>query len=164
MIDMDRGAQISKCGLYRYSLTRTWDFYSDQACIIMLNPSTADALVDDATIRALIRLLTHLDYGGFEVVNLFAWRATCPAVLKTVADPIGDMNDYAIFNSIKRCDIAVCAWGANPFVVQSKRGIAVRDLIYCVGKSPWCFGTTKSGAPKHPLYLKTGTALERYNV
>lgn len=163
MIDMDRSAQISVCKRYRFSLTRTWDTWQDRACIIMLNPSTADALKDDATIRALIRLLTLLDYGSFEVVNLFAWRATCPAALKTVEDPIGEVNDSYIFNSIKKCDIAVCAWGANPFVVQSKRGIAVRDLIYCVGKVPWCFGTTKSSAPKHPLYLKTGTTLEQYN-
>jgi hypothetical protein len=26
----------------------------------------------------------------------------------------------------------------------------------------YCFGVTKSGAPKHPLYIKTGTTLEAY--
>ncbi len=129
MINMEREANISSCNQYRYCLIRTWNWWRDRVCIIMLNPSTADALVDDATIRALIRLLTHLGYGGFEVVNLFALRSTDPKVLMSAADPVGPSNDSHIINSVKRCDNVICAWGAHRFVLQSKRGIEVCRLI-----------------------------------
>ena len=132
----------------------------------MLNPSTADALEDDATIRALIRLLKAQGRGGFEVVNLFAFRATDPrelaaAVVRRVA-VIGPMNNMYIVATISRCDTVICAWGAHKLVVQSMRGVGVLDLIK--DKTPMCFGTTKAGAPRHPLYLKTGTELEPYNA
>lgn len=131
----------------------------------MLNPSTADADCDDATIRALVRLLGSLGYGGFEVVNLFAYRATDPRDLKAAHarrfDVVGALNDRYIIAAIDRCDVTICAWGAAPFVVQSSRGTAVRTLVDF--RSLWSFGTTKSGAPRHPLYLKTGTALEYYD-
>ena len=161
---MERGAKISECGRYRYVLTRTWDEWSDCACIIMLNPSTADALVDDATIRALVRLLPALGYGGFEVVNLFALRSTDPSAILAAGDPVGPRNDDHIAWAIARCDIVICAWGAHRSVLQSKRGIEVYRVIDSMGRAAWCFGKTKANrAPKHPLYLKTGTELELYD-
>ncbi len=160
---MYRTALISRGDQYRFTLTRIWDRDKPKACIIMLNPSTADASKDDATIRALIRLLTALDYGGFEVVNLFSFRATDPKELATVWHPTGGMTNQCITNAIDQCDVVVCAWGAHKYVLQSKRGIEVLKLINSVGVISMCFGTTKSGAPKHPLYLKTGTELELYH-
>ena len=157
-------AVLSEFGNYRYTLTREWACGLPKACIIMLNPSTADAQVNDATIRALIRLLKALGYGGFEVVNLFAYRATDPRELKSAdarLDVVGPRNNRYIIEAVDRCDVTICAWGAAPFVVQSSRGVEVRALMS--GRSLWCFGTTKARAPKHPLYLKTGTTLEYYD-
>jgi len=159
---MIRSAKISCCGKYRYLLARVWNINLPKACIIMLNPSTANAEVDDATIRALVRLLDALGFGGFEVVNLFALRSTDPSALMAADDPVGLLNDRYIDEAISRCDAVVCAWGANKFVVQSKRGIEVLKILVPF-LTPQCFGTTKAGAPKHPLYLKTGTSLEPYH-
>lgn len=162
---MERAAKISWCGQYRFLLTRVWDVGAERVCIIMLNPSTADAFADDATIRALIRLLKELGYGGMETVNLFAYRATKPSELIAADarrfDVVGPLNDWYITGAMSRCPMVVCAWGANKFVVQSKRGVEVTKLIET--RSLWCFGKTKAGAPRHPLYLKTGTALEIYD-
>ncbi|HHM8581358.1 DUF1643 domain-containing protein [Pseudomonas aeruginosa] len=46
-------AIISECGQYRYLLTRPGDCLADKgtAVFLMLNPSTADAALDDPTIR-----------------------------------------------------------------------------------------------------------------
>ena len=47
------GAIISPCGTYRYRLERPDVFGDFTTAIIMVNPSTADAENDDATIRKL---------------------------------------------------------------------------------------------------------------
>lgn len=157
---LERDAVISDCGRYRYLLRRTWDHGLPRVLIVMLNPSTADAEIDDATIRSCIRLSRGLNYGSFEVVNLFALRATDPSALGRTNDPIGPRNDDEIEAAILRCDIAICAWGAHP--MAGNRDGAVQSLLRSRRPAVFCFGITKSGAPKHPLYIKSGTPLQVY--
>lgn len=159
---LERDARISDCGKYRYLLRRTWDHAKPRTLIVMLNPSTADAEIDDATIRSCIRLSKGLGYGSFEVVNLFAFRATDPAELQRADDPIGPLNDDVIEAAICRCDIAICAWGAHP--MGGNRSGSIRALIRGHRPAVFCLGTTKSGAPKHPLYIKSGTPLQTFGV
>lgn len=155
---MKRDAVISDCGRYRYLLRREWEPAYPRALYIMLNPSTADAEVDDATIRSCVRLAKGWGYGSFEVVNLFGLRATDPADLAKADDPFGPKNGDVMDAAINRCDVAVCAWGAHPMA-----GRRSRDIISWVrGWKPaaYCLGKTKDGHPKHPLYIKSGTLLE----
>lgn len=157
---IENDAVISDCGKYRYLLRRTWDGKKPRALYVMLNPSTADAYKDDATIRSCVRLAVGLGYGSMEVVNLFAWRATNPDELGTVPDPIGPNNDASIERAIGRCDVAICAWGAYP--VSSIRIADVTNAIRSQRPAVYCLGKTKAGFPKHPLYIKSGTPLETY--
>lgn len=157
---MERDAVISECQKYRYLLRRAWDDDKPRALFIMLNPSTADANVDDPTIRSCIRLCTEMGHGSFEVVNLFAWRATKPTELSSGQDVIGPDNDAAICAALGRCDVPICAWGAHKLAYS--RGRAVWQAIRAERPAVFCFGRTKDGAPKHPLYIKSGTALEVY--
>lgn len=159
---LERDALISDCGLYRYLLRRTWDHGKPRVLIVMLNPSTADAEIDDATIRSCIRLSKGLGYGSFEVVNLFALRATDPTELQRAADPVGPANDDVIEAAISRCDLAICAWGAHP--TGGNRSGHVRALLRSHRPAVFCFGVTKSGAPKHPLYIKSDTPLQTFGV
>ena len=160
---MKRYAIISDCGRYRYLLSRIWNRTRLQALFIMLNPSTADAEIDDATIRSCIRLCKALGYGGFEVVNLFAWRATDPKeLLATPDDPVGLSNDRIAKMAINRCDVVICAWGSNK-IMGSLRPKQMRDLVLSQrSQVTFCLGTTKAGHPKHPLYVKTETPLQLY--
>lgn len=153
---IERDAVISDCGRYRYLLRRTWDHDRMRALFIMLNPSTADAEIDDPTIRSCVRLCRSWAFGGFEVVNLFAWRATKPDDLATAFDPIGPKNDVIIGAAVARCDIPICAWGAHK--MAEARAEPVRQIITVQRPAALCLGLTKGGAPKHPLYIKTGTA------
>jgi hypothetical protein len=155
---LERDAVISDCGQYRYLLRRTWDHGKPRALFVMLNPSTADAEIDDATIRSCVRLSKGLGYGSFEVVNLYALRATDPAELARAADPIGPRNDGCIEAAIMRCDLAICAWGAHR--MAGNRASSVHSLLRQRRPAVFCLGTTKAGAPKHPLYIKSGTPLE----
>ena len=154
---LERDAVISDCGLYRYLLRRAWDYERPRLLWVMLNPSTADAEVDDATIRSCTRLCRSWGYGSFEVVNLFGFRATDPAALAAAANPMGERNDIVAEAAVGRCDVAVAAWGAHPMAQRRARQMA--DLIRRQRPMVYCVGTTKAGAPKHPLYIKTGTPL-----
>jgi len=155
---LERDAVLSDCGTYRYLLRRTWDHKLPRSLFIMLNPSTADAEIDDATIRSCIRLSKCLGYGSFEVVNLFALRATDPAELQKAAEPIGPRNDIVIEAALGRCDMAICAWGAHH--MAQRRATEVRNMLRSRRPAIFCLGKTKAGFPKHPLYIKSGTPLE----
>src|SRR5215510_5582686 len=100
---LERDAVLSDCGRYRYMLRRTWDHSKPRVLFVMLNPSTADAEIDDATIRSCIRLAKGAGYGSFEVVNLYALRATDPAELQRADDPVGPKNNDIIEAAIGRC-------------------------------------------------------------
>jgi Uncharacterized protein conserved in bacteria len=155
-------AVLSDCGKYRYLLRRTWDHTKPRLLYVMLNPSTADASIDDPTIRSCVRLARCHGYGSFEVVNLFAWRATDPDELVGENDPVGPDNDRIISAAVARCDMIVCAWGAHRSA--DRRARIVWEIVTAVRQSAFCFGVTKSGSPKHPLYIKTGTPLQSFQV
>lgn len=157
---LERDAVISDCGKYRYLLRRTWDHDKQRALIIMLNPSTADAQIDDATIRSCIRLTKGLGYGSFEVVNIFGFRATDPRDLELAEEPIGPMNERIVAAAIMRCDTIICAWGAHRMAERNSNYLLGRIRAY--RPAAYCFGKTKNGSPKHPLYVKSGTELEVY--
>lgn len=161
---LERDAVISDCGRYRYLLRRAWDHAKPRALFIMLNPSTANAEVDDATIRSCIRLSKSWGYGSFEVVNLFGLRATAPIELERADDPNGPDNDRIREAAISRCDVVICAWGANAYHLTSGVAQHVCGLIRSYRPAVYCLGKTKIGSPKHPLYIKSGTPLEAYHA
>lgn len=157
---LENDARISDCQRYRYLLRRTWNHARPRYLFVMLNPSTADGEQDDATIRSVVRITDSLGGGSFEVVNLFAWRATDPKDLLEVNDPIGPLNDKVIMAALRRCDIPIVAWGAHAMAVE--RGARVKQELRLERPAVFCLGKNKAGAPKHPLYLKSITSLEKY--
>jgi len=70
---LNQGAVIDPTGDYRYSLWRVWHPKASRVAFIMLNPSQADATVDDPTIRRCIGFAQRWGYGSLEAVNLFAY-------------------------------------------------------------------------------------------
>ena len=155
---LERDAVISDCGKYRYLLRRTWDHTKPRYLYVMLNPSTADAEIDDATIRSCTRLAKGFGAGSFEVVNLYGLRATDPSELEKADDPIGPRNAGISDNAIQRCDIVICAWGAHH--MAERRAGDIKSWVRGFKPAAYCLGKTKTGAPKHPLYIKSGTPLQ----
>lgn len=147
---MRKSAEISPCGKYRYHLQRIWEVGAPRVAFVMLNPSTADATEDDPTIRRCIGYAKAWGYGGLDVVNLYAYRATDPAELKRVSSPIGPDNDETLLAVVRQADKVICAWGGH----GGRRGEIVLRKLRQSGISPMCLETTKKGEPKHPLYLK----------
>jgi len=146
-------AIISDCGQYRYQLNRAaHDRYTTcgPALFIMLNPSTADAALDDPTIRRCRGFAKSWDCAGIIVANLYALRATNPAELWVHADPVGPDNEMHLAALIREHDTIVCAWGAN---AKRDRVAQVRKMFHRNSR-PMCLGMTKAGAPRHPLYVR----------
>ena len=147
---MTGGAAFSRDGRYRYRLWRRWDRSRPAIAFCMLNPSTADARRDDTTIRRCIGFARDWGYGGIEVVNIFALRATDPRALRTARDPVGPRNDAFMLRAATRSPVVI-AWGVHG-ALRGREATALRLL----GPRTrlLALGRTRSGAPRHPLYLR----------
>lgn len=171
MFGIEKGAVLSEDQRYRYSLWRKW---SNQRPLgfVMLNPSTADASVDDPTIWRCMEFARREQCGGIEVINLSPLRATDPKVLYTtiladrsIAFPCDETQDLAHTRFYSECERVVFAWGAFSGAVMTVRKILEdvvdkhRVLAAQFGKNPFCLGRSLGGAPKHPLYLRSDAVL-----
>ena len=153
---INKTANFSTCRKYRYSLSRIWDKQKKFVLFIGLNPSTADEKVDDPTIRRCSGYAQKWGYGGFIMVNLFAYRTTLPSNLKKVKYPVGRDNDKYIVKLSKKADITVAAWGNNGNLYR--RDKQVLSLV----PNLMCLKVNKSGQPAHPLYLNKDLKLTKF--
>lgn len=141
-----RQTVLSRDRCYRYALWRQWAD-GPYALFIGLNPSTADETVDDPTIRRCVGFARSWGYGALCMVNLFAFRATQPAVLKQAADPVGPDNDAFLRLAVAGAGIAVAAWGNHG--AWRARSAALASWSFPLQ----ALALTASGEPGHPLYL-----------
>lgn len=146
-------AVFSRCRAYRYALWREWDPAGPTVLFIGLNPSTADHRRDDPTIRRCIGFAQAWGFGRLAVGNIFAYRTPHPALLKRAASPVGRANDRWLRRLADEADLVVAAWGVH----GAHRDRAAAVLRYL--PRPRCLGTTKDGAPRHPLYLPRAATL-----
>jgi len=154
---------ISPCGTYRYTLTRRIPQvvrWVKPCLFVMLNPSVADAAIDDPTIRRCIGFANRHLCTDLTVVNLFALRATDPKQLQICqarsGDPIGPDNWMHFTDQITahRLGVIIAAWGANPMAAtMPMHHQALRDA------GAQCLGVTKDGSPRHPLYVRADQPL-----
>lgn len=142
---------------YRFALWRQWDSVLPLLAIVMLNPSTADARTDDHTIARLVHYARQHGYGGFIVVNLFAFRATDPYALlmRGFRSCIGPNNDDWIKSVCQDRDVLV-AWGVGTY---GGRVDEVYALIAPVALRILSLGRNKDGSPPHPARLPNGVKM-----
>ena len=157
---MHKAAILSVCGTWRYTLERVWDASKPLVVFILLNPSKADAEVDDNTLRRGIDFARRWGYGGVVFVNLFAFRSTDPKNLSYSDGIVGPDNDRHILEQVARADRVVLAWGANGGHLQRDKEV----LKLLEGITLWHLGLTKDGHPKHPLRLAKTTRLRRWST
>lgn len=158
-----RGASLSNDGLFRYTLVRDWTRSGPYLTFVMLNPSIADAQQDDPTIRRCVGFARSFGFGALRVVNLYAYRATKPADLWLAKDRTGgDRNEDTLREVGLRArhgDVLIAAWGAHA------KADRVAEVLALPG---WdrlkALGVTKSGAPRHPLYLSANSPLTPWSA
>ena len=150
---MNSSATLSDDGQFRWTLERAWSD-GPTVCWIMLNPSTADAEVDDPTIRAIVKHSDGWGFGRLVVVNLYPIRSSDPKAARRWAvnewredKSVSrlDHNFNIVVGEAKAAEKVMAAWGAAPWTATWVR--AVTDAI----PELYCLGRTASGAPKHPL-------------
>ncbi len=150
-------AAFSPCRTFRYSLSRVWNTHLSTVVFVGLNPSTADEVEDDPTVRRCIGFARKWNFGKMVLVNLFAYRSTNPAGLLVTDDPIGPANDKHILKAARNADRIVIAWGTRGrFLNRDQHVLSILTATYC-------FGTTKDGHPKHPLYLAGNSQIHLFN-
>lgn len=150
-------ALISECGQFRYYLIRQWDAGLPLLGFVMLNPSKADAILNDPTIKKCMTFAHALGYGGIVVMNLYAYRATNPADLKRAGYPIGPLTDTVIQLLLPSCAAVVCAWGANARQ-RPERAAQVHSLLLR-HSAVYALRLLSDGTPEHPLYLPSACKL-----
>ena len=159
--DATGGATFGPRRRYRYRLWRTWDVATPRVLFVLLNPSTADERVNDPTIRRCIGFARRWGFGGVEIVNIFAYRTTDPAALRTVADPIGPRNDYHIKAARRRASRCIAAWGNHgSYLDRSSHVLRALDRLGDVE----CLCETKAGQPRHPLYVSGGKQPRLFSI
>ncbi len=140
---------------HRYVLRRGWGFGCGAGVVnfIMLNPSTADDVFDDPTIRRCVGFSKRWGYDGLVVTNLCAYRATDPKELISLAKTdralaIGEENDEHLIREAATAHLVVCAWGDNCDAVLHRDLDVVAQLrqydLFCIRKSA-------KGNPVHPV-------------
>ncbi|MDP3425530.1 MAG: DUF1643 domain-containing protein [Burkholderiaceae bacterium] len=159
---MNTGAVFSPCRQYRYALFRRWADPGVPAVFIMLNPSTADEVVNDPTVERCERRARAMGFGALRVCNLFALRSTDPRALYDHADPVGQSNDATIMELVQGAGIVICAWGKHGNLHD--RGRIVHKTLLMNGVVPHYLKLNKDGTPAHPLYIPYETLPQRWEA
>lgn len=156
-------ALVSHCGGYRWTLSRTWDG-RPHLLVCMFNPSTADAMQDDPTIRLLCQVAAHNGYGGFTVVNAVPLRSPTPGDAAHMVNTwdkrqAWDERDRLQHNlgvierEVRGARGVLLAWGALGMLCPDWIDRVLEAIHEALpdGVPLLCLGTTKHGYPKHPM-------------
>lgn len=140
------GAKVSDDGRYRFKLWRIWNDRLPKVLFIMHNPSTADGMEDDPTIRRCVAFAQAWGYGGIYVGNLHPGRATNPKDLWPLPNEVRATNQMHCNEMLSGCNIVVWAHG------KTSRHVWVSDVFF-KGVPGYYLRLTKDGTPGHPLFL-----------
>lgn len=157
---LHQSAVISDCEQYRYSLTRVIYGGARNVLFVGLNPSTADATLDDPTIRRCVGFAKLWGFNRLLMGNIYAFRSTDPKGLLTAENPVGPKNRDELSNMIDVSELVIAAWASNPLTAAAKE---IADFILSQEKVK-CLGQNKNGSPKHPLYLAKSTEPRKLSI
>ena len=157
-------AIVSPCGLYRYRLERTVGMAGPVYAFFGINPSTADATVDDQTVKKWIGFTKTWGGSRFIAGNVFPLRSKDVSLVATWARwlDIVQENQRHLLAMCQEADILVPCWGDRGKVPKSMHNEIdeLMSLLTGTSKPVMHFGLTKGGDPKHPQMLGYATKLQ----
>lgn len=159
---ISKAATISDCGTYRTRITRIWEPTLPLLPFWLLNPSKADAEIDDPTLRRGMHFGRREGKGGIVYGNAYSYRCTNPKDLPhDVAKAFGPENYDALLRIATDAAASntpiVCGWGAHP--IDEDVWHTMAEIVKRTGAETVCLGKTKHGLPRHPLYVKNDQSL-----
>ena len=147
-------------GRHRLILWRRWGD-GEHVHWLMLNPSTADASANDATLDRITQHTKRWGYDGLTVTNLYSFCATKPADMWAWDRDGGHITQPETDDWTERAAnaaaLTICAWGANGDLGRAE------DVLHHVPR-PHSLGCqsgpllTADGHPVHPLTRRHRTA------
>lgn len=159
-------AVMSDCGRYR-QVMRRWlgdEFPTAYILFIGMNPSTADASVDDPTCAREWTFARREGFSAMVKCNVGDYRATDPKMLVAPGVvAVSDANIPAIRRAASGAGrVVLCHGKLNKALAPAGRELVA--ALRADGAELWCFGTNADGSPKHPLYLRADTPLVPFLV
>lgn len=164
---MTSSAVISPCGLYRFRLDRTVGMVGPVYAFFGINPSTADAVVPDPTVRKWTGFTKVWGGSRFIAGNVWPLRSKDVSALAEAQrwQHIDRENWTHLRQIVAEADYLVPCWGSRDKVPRSMHNELDRLLAWLLtegeatGKPVMTFGLTKTGDPGHPLMLGYSTPL-----
>lgn len=154
-----RLAEFSDCGRYRYTLHRPQRGEGPHVCFVLLNPSTADDERNDPTVRRCLGFAKkRYDACAITVLHAFAFRTPSPFELYGAhargIDVVGPDNDWYIDRILTwQSPVVIGGWGSNGHARWARPRIEKLMAKLRQGRDVFCLGKTKTGQPRHPLYV-----------
>lgn len=147
----------------RRRLSRKWG-PGPRALVIGCNPSNARADCEDPTTLWLNAWFQLFGFGAYDLMNLWAKVSSKPSECRQWADfesngPDWGVRDEIMFGNLpelvkaaKSADQVFVCWGAiawdQDYIEHVVEEIQTGEAPY---PDLWCWGTTQSGAPIHPM-------------
>lgn len=157
MLFQNNGADFGEGNKYRYALWRIWDESKPMVMFIGLNPSTANAITDDPTIRRIKSFAAKNNYGGVFMMNLFPYVTAYPSELIECTLEQMSKNRIRIEELRERCEDVIFAWG------NFKEAERVCKDMKSSFPDALCLQKNKNGSPKHPLYVRSDIKPIKFN-
>ncbi len=155
---------------YRLILTRKWvnlfnagtRLPNNFVLWIGMNPSLADASIDDMTMNRVTDFSMEWGFDGLAMMNVCNFRATYPEdLLAPGVVPCSKGNLPLIRDTAKQARKIVCAWG-NLHRDLVHYAVDVETSLRRDGHQLWCLGLNKGGSPRHPSRLGGNTPLVEF--
>ncbi|WDR05817.1 DUF1643 domain-containing protein [Devosia rhodophyticola] len=164
MSGVNGDARFSADGRYR-QLMRRWTgdaFPSRYVLFIGMNPSTADAEVNDPTCAREWSFTQREGYAAMIKANVGDYRATDPKMLLAPGVEAVSPENLPLINqaAADAALIVLCHGKLNKALAPAGRALV--DALRAESRPLWCFGINADGSPKHPLYLRGDTPLQPF--
>jgi hypothetical protein len=139
---------------------------SNVLIVIGFNPSTAGDSNPDRTMQSIMRIAEYNGYNGFAMLNINPMRSTSPENLPNEIDlNINNRNIAHITDILKQYPSSdvLLAYGDLIKKRQYAKFCAneVINLLKANHRSIYCITKLASGNPKHPLYAKGASLLQK---
>ena len=159
-------ARFSADGRYRQLMRRwTGDAFPDRYVLFIgMNPSTADAEVNDPTCAREWSFTQREGYDAMVKANVGDYRATDPKMLLAPGVEAVSPDNLPTIRQVAAdaALVVLCHGKLNKALAPAGRALVA--ALQADGTDLWCFGTNADGSPKHPLYLRADTPLRRFTI